>query len=490
MHEVSCRLFLMLEAGCAARGIPGERLVEGTRLPLARMRDASQRLSWDEFTALCERAAELVGSPAGLEDVGAIAIQAPAASPLRSLAGLFTGPTSVYRLGAVWFAPMMVYNLHFDFEQLGRDRVRVTIDVPPPYAPNEAFMHVTRGAIRAAPQLVGKPEATVEARITPQHATYDITLPALAPLRKRVRRALRVLLNANMVIDELAAQQRSIRESALARERLEHDFRRVIDGLPDGVLIHSGGVIRYANPAWLSYLGLPPGTDLAGRHATEFLHADDPARQARPFLGAGRHGSGGDLRLQRADGSTVLLEAAAAQPVEFDGPATLLSARDVTERKQTELQVALTDRMVAVGTLAAGAAHEINNPLSYVLANLRQIGRVLARLSDRLSGESLSDLLAMLDDAREGAERVRDVVGGLAAFSRADDAELGPVDVHTVLERALKMASNEIRHRARLVRVYGDVPPVRANEVRLAQVFLNLLVNAAQAIPVGRADVH
>jgi CheY-like chemotaxis protein len=100
----------------------------------------------------------------------------------------------------------------------------------------------------------------------------------------------------------------------------------------------------------------------------------------------------------------------------------------------------------------------------------------------------LSDIGALLLEAQEAVDRVRRVARDLRVFSHANDDELhGPVACHTVLKSAIRMASNEIRHRARLVTEFRDVAPVQANEGRLGQVFLNLIVNAAQAIPDGRA---
>ncbi|HZS35304.1 MAG TPA: ATP-binding protein, partial [Polyangia bacterium] len=88
----------------------------------------------------------------------------------------------------------------------------------------------------------------------------------------------------------------------------------------------------------------------------------------------------------------------------------------------------------------------------------------------------------------EAAERVRLIVRDLKIFSRPEEEKLGAVDVRVVMESSLRMAWNEIRHRARLVKSYGDVPAVAANEARLGQVFLNLVINAAQAIEPGHAD--
>jgi C4-dicarboxylate-specific signal transduction histidine kinase len=134
------------------------------------------------------------------------------------------------------------------------------------------------------------------------------------------------------------------------------------------------------------------------------------------------------------------------------------------------------ERLAAMGTVAATVAHEINNPLTYVLANLE----VLAGRVQRSPGEAH----ALIADIREGAERVARIVADLKGFSRGDDGAV-PTDVVSALERAIALAESELRKRATIVRDYRPVPCVLANAPRLGQVFVNLLVNAAHAIPEG-----
>src|SRR5262249_29796154 len=93
-----------------------------------------------------------------------------------------------------------------------------------------------------------------------------------------------------------------------------------------------------------------------------------------------------------------------------------------------------------------------------------------------------------LSQAVEGANRVRQIVRDLMTFAQGNVEQRGLVDVRGVVESSIQMAWHEIRHRARLVKSLGEVPYVEANEARLGQVFLNLLVNAAQAIPEGHAN--
>lgn len=173
--------------------------------------------------------------------------------------------------------------------------------------------------------------------------------------------------------------------------------------------------------------------------------------------------------------------------------------------KQQELQAGMAhvERLVATGELAAGVAHEINNPLAFVIANLTHLARELPEVFDQLraqaSGltpapgdplgpEALEDLLQALAEAREGADRVKLVVRDLKSLSRVDEAERGEVDVRRVVEGSIRLVRNEIRQRARLVTDFVEVPRIVANEARQGQVFLNLAMNAAQAIPEGAAE--
>jgi PAS domain S-box-containing protein len=157
-------------------------------------------------------------------------------------------------------------------------------------------------------------------------------------------------------------------------------------------------------------------------------------------------------------------------------------ATDVTDERQAEV----AGRLASVGTLAAGIAHEINNPLAFVDANLSfSIDRLRAA-----AAAAPREVLPALVEAREGAQRMRDIVRDLQTFSRPSEERSAPADVREPLRAALNLARNELRHRAEVVLELGEAPAVLAAEHRLAQVFLNLLVNAAHAIPPNGASEH
>jgi PAS domain S-box-containing protein len=194
---------------------------------------------------------------------------------------------------------------------------------------------------------------------------------------------------------------------------------------------------------------------------------------------------------QRRDGTTFPVEVSSRTAAIGSEPVLLSIIRDLTERNQMQARLVQADRMAAVGTLAAGVAHEINNPLAYAITNLEVLERTLRRIESGTPKELAAEIDSarqMLDIAREGVGRVRAIVRDLKTFSRADDLQRGPVDVRVVLDSCINMATAELRHRARIVRRYDEVPLVHASESRLAQVFLNLLVNAAQAFDHGAPD--
>ncbi len=157
--------------------------------------------------------------------------------------------------------------------------------------------------------------------------------------------------------------------------------------------------------------------------------------------------------------------------------------RDITERRRLESRLDVARRLMSLGTLAGGIAHEINNPLSFVLANLDHLRTTLGDID-----YDDSEISEILEATIRGANRVRDIVSGLKTFSDSDGNRLEPLDLRPSLQASVQVASNEIRHRAQLVERYGEVPIIDGNERILGQVFLNLLINAAQSLQTGDAD--
>jgi len=289
-----------------------------------------------------------------------------------------------------------------------------------------------------------------------------------------------------------------------ALHRSEQNFRRLIDTAPEGIFVHRNSRFVYANPTILKALGYDDASQLLGQPIWTIAHPDDIelVRKRVADTVAGELAPLREMRYMRRDGTWYDAESVGI-PVEFDGEkAVVVMSRDVTERKRAQMQLLQNDRMVLAGTLAAGMGHEINNPLTYVMGNLDSALEALARLGGTLSmsvpdgpggvawGPLLRETEGLLKEAQEGASRVRNIVRDLRFLSHQDEERREAVDVREPLDFAINMAASAVRYRARLIKQYEPVPLVQANASRLGQVFLNLLVNAAQAIPEGDPEAH
>ena len=184
--------------------------------------------------------------------------------------------------------------------------------------------------------------------------------------------------------------------------------------------------------------------------------------------------------------------------------------RKIAQQEQTQVLLEQSEKMASIGQLAAGVAHEINNPVGFVSSNmttLRHYAETLfatldgyeailrdAPLSDATRGQIRTlcenaeltylkqDMGDLVKESMEGLNRVRDIVQALKDFSHVGQVDWQFADLHSGIDTTLKIVGNEIRHKARIVREYGDLPPVKCLPSQLNQVFMNLLVNAAQAI--------
>jgi len=156
-------------------------------------------------------------------------------------------------------------------------------------------------------------------------------------------------------------------------------------------------------------------------------------------------------------------------------------ATDVTKRLRMEKQVNQAERLAALGRLAASVAHEINNPLAYAMEALR--------LAREELGPGVSERLgALMRDAAEGMERVRYITRDLRAFTREDADVRRPQDLNRALAAAAKMVTTRTAPRGRIALALGPAAAINADETRLVQIFVNLMLNAADALPPDRAQ--
>ncbi len=274
---------------------------------------------------------------------------------------------------------------------------------------------------------------------------------------------------ANVVatsLDGRAAQERLATRERLAQAVFEH----AREGL---VIVDDEGRIIEVNDAGARILGVSREA-LRGRRPSELIRTD------LDLAAAGREERSGEASVTTSVG---------ARTIEFERipgirpGAAMAVLRDVTERKEMLARLALADRLISAGTLAGGVAHELKTPLAYVIANLEFLDQAL-----RDSGSPEQEVREALKDAIEGTGRLKRIVDDLRTFVRTPGSDAGPADIEAVLRSCVGMTWAEIQSRARLDRSLERLPPVVGNPARLAQVFVNLLVNAAQAIPAGAAE--
>jgi PAS domain S-box-containing protein len=237
----------------------------------------------------------------------------------------------------------------------------------------------------------------------------------------------------------------------------------------------------YANRALEEMLGYDART-LAARPVWSLFPPEEVAR-IRAMAEDLARGLGAptvfETTVLRSDGRAVPVQASTSA-VELDGhPANVTFLLDLTDRKASLEHLVHADKMAAVGTLAAGVAHEINNPLAYLLLNLEILVRELPKIA--ADPTRLEGAMARLEEARQGALRVKSIVADLQVFTRADQGIRGPVDLSSAITRALQVARHDIRQRATVEAALDEVPPVFGNATRFEQVFLNLLINASHA---------
>ena len=272
---------------------------------------------------------------------------------------------------------------------------------------------------------------------------------------------------ANVVatsIDGRAAQERLVGRERLAQAVFEH----ARDGM---AIVDDDGRVIEVNEGGARILGVSREA-LRGRRPSELIRTD------LDLAAAGREERTGEASVTTSVGPGPSRSSKSRESAQG---AAMVVFRDVTERKEMLARLALADRLISAGTLAGGVARELKTPLAYVSANLQFLDQTLRDSG----GSEQGDVLEALKDAIEGTARLKRIVDDLRTFVRTPGGDAGPADVEAVLRSCVGMTWAEIQARARLERSVEPLPPVVGNPARLAQVFVNLLVNAAQAIPEG-----
>jgi len=323
------------------------------------------------------------------------------------------------------------------------------------------------------------------------------------------------------VVAEQLARVRALRANGASEYRvrdLEHAHQSIIQSLNAALLVvDREGRVSFCNPPAEQILG-ESAEALHGRLASDWFQ--DTAREETLLarsLAAGDRFKGAEAVIARSDGSRVPVGLSVAPILDRSGGATGAVAifQDLSEVTQLRGHVLQTEKMASIGQLAAGVAHEINNPMGFIHANLFQMAEYVADLRGawsrvesllkaaeagdaeavRASAEDLSsaadeadvtyllsDLAKAIRESQEGSERIRHIVQDLRDFSHQDTGERVLSDVNQCLDSTANIVWPMMKHIVVLEKNYGDLPEVPCYPMQLKQVFMNLLVNAFQAI--------
>jgi PAS domain S-box-containing protein len=287
----------------------------------------------------------------------------------------------------------------------------------------------------------------------------------------------------------------------------EEKLRTVLTNIEDGYFeVDLSGNFTFFNPILCKYLGYSE-QELLGMNNRQIM-TEETARDVyrvfhRVYL-TGKPAQAFDWDIIKKDGerrffetSVSLLRDSEGEPIGFRG-----IARDTTERKKSEEQLYHASRMVALGTLVSGVAHEINNPNSFIMLNtplLREAWETALPILEEYYKENGDFVLAgmnytemrekiplLFSGISDGSKRIKQIVDDLKNFVRKDVPDVSQaVDINEVLKSALALASNMIYKSTKNFSVrYGkNIPPIKGNFQRLEQVVINLIQNACQALP-------
>ncbi len=264
----------------------------------------------------------------------------------------------------------------------------------------------------------------------------------------------------------------------VALRESEDRFRRLAESSPDSITIYSQGKFIYANPAALRYLGVSSMDELRSVDALSLLPPDqrDGLREQIERLRRGEQPQPLVHRVHLPDGRELYMEASLALMTMNGAPAIISWTRDITDRVRLQAELIARDRLASVGMLAAGVAHELNNPL----ATLAMQTRTLRSKADTHGlPQDVRESLAQIDEA---AQRMTSIIGDLLFMARPADQPQAHVDVAKILVSTVELLRAGVAEWPRVVMDLDRLPPINGYASKLGQVFLNVLRNAVQAV--------
>lgn len=283
----------------------------------------------------------------------------------------------------------------------------------------------------------------------------------------------------------------------------EEKFRVIVNSALDAIVMtDDSGNITFWNTAAEKIFGYPEA-DVLGKSIESLLMPKWNEGSLKRLLDKPKGNDrkrdvefATEIDMVHRDGKSIPVELSVAA-IELRGLWHFVTIiRDITEIKRGRIQLVQSEKLAAIGTLAAGVAHEINNPIGYVSSNLNTMGKYLQKVKGFLEKsapeeneewseikEIMSDSESAIKESLDGVSRVKKIVADLKSFSRVDRAEKEYANINDGIESTLNIVWNELKYRCKVEKQLGQIPELYCLPNQLNQVFLNLLVNAGQAIP-------
>jgi PAS domain S-box-containing protein len=282
----------------------------------------------------------------------------------------------------------------------------------------------------------------------------------------------------------------SIRRFGTSRRPPANFAEEILDTLPDGVLlVRADGSIRVANVA-LARLSGYPERELLGMPWTDLL---TPAAKAGEYELCCAPGERFPVAVMSSDLCDRQGSGRRGNDRQDNTTGMVIAVRDLRELEDLRTRVILSARLAAMGELATGVAHEINNPIAFVRSNLSQLQThwktLCADLEDRIRELELCEIAEEGDDligeSIDGVDRAAEIVRGIRGFSHADGVDRDAANLNQLIEEILHLAASQMQSSVTIERYYVELPPVQCAPQELKQAFLNLIVNAGHAVEDG-----
>ncbi len=467
------------------QGIAEADLVEGLSFNHDQIRDSWYlQIPWSEFVIYCERLETLAGSTA-IDEIGKYLPELLSFLPFVRVSGRVASPKWYYKVSKKWFGPTMFPAVELEeFTEIAPRTLRVVLRIPDELADCPQFFRITASFDREGLVYLGMKPPSVRLDLQPRRGVYTIHYPPSLSLPARLRRAVTAAFASDTLLREYAIQHKNLMESFEAAHQSELSFRNLVERSPDATVIYDESKIHYVNDAMMELLGAEDRQALIGQPVEAIC--DDPETLMAEHAPPGPRASELQTTFMRSDGHQLQGEFKTVSVHFQDHPAFATIVRDVTLRNEVLARAMEMDRIISMGTLAAGVGHEINNPLTYVHSNLELLDETLRE--GELDDDALEDALSAVEASLTGMEQIRSIVEDLSSFSRAPAQELEWVELNAAIEPSLRWIEPELRNRARLQLSLQAEGRVWSSPHRIGQIVLNLLLNAAHAIPRGAPD--